>query len=129
MNTLFDDSKYIVKPRSTDGTFCTTRNFKTIQRLRMCITGEVRRRDCFSKQLRQRDEEIIKLKNECKTEYEKGYNQGLKDYQNAFIKLFKGENIPSPATICMHSYRHEFCRSARSRSPGCGTLPLQSLPL
>lgn len=26
MNTLFDDSKYIVKPRSTgDGTFCTTR--------------------------------------------------------------------------------------------------------
>lgn len=64
MNTLFDDSKYIVKPRSTDGTFCTTRNFKTIQRLRMCITGEVRRRDCFSKQLRQRDEEIIKLKAE-----------------------------------------------------------------
>lgn len=62
MNTLFDDSKYIVKPRSTDGTFCTTRNFKTIQRLRMCITGEVRRRDCFSKQLRQRDEEILALK-------------------------------------------------------------------
>ena len=41
--------------------------------------------------LLKQQEEIIKLKNECKTEYEKGYNQGLKDYQNAFIKLFKGE--------------------------------------
>ena len=54
--TLFDDSKYIVKPRSTDGTFCTTRTKKTIDRLRTCIVGEVRRRDAFWKQLRQRDE-------------------------------------------------------------------------
>ena len=59
MNTLFDDSQYIVKPRSTDGTFCTTRTKKTIDRLRTCIVGEVRRRDVFWKQLRQRDEEIL----------------------------------------------------------------------
>ena len=64
MNTLFDDSRYVVKPRSTDGTFCTTRTKKTIDRLRTCIVGEVRRRDAFWKQLRQRDEEIIKLKAE-----------------------------------------------------------------
>ena len=60
--TLFDDSQYIVKPRSTDGTFCTTRTKKTIDRLRTCIIGEVRRRDVFWKQLRQRDEEILALK-------------------------------------------------------------------
>ena len=62
MNTLFDDSKYIVKPRSTDGTFCTPRTKKTIDRLRTCIVGEIRRRDVFWKQLRQRDEEILALK-------------------------------------------------------------------
>jgi len=37
---------------------------KTIDRLRTCIVGEIRRRDVFWKQLRQRDEEIIKLKAE-----------------------------------------------------------------
>ena len=35
---------------------------KTIDRLRTCIVGEVRRRDAFWKQLRQRDEEILALK-------------------------------------------------------------------
>ena len=35
---------------------------KTIDRLRTCIVGEVRRRDVFWKQLRQRDEEILALK-------------------------------------------------------------------
>ena len=35
---------------------------KTIDRLRRCIVGEIRRRDVFWKQLRQRDEEILALK-------------------------------------------------------------------
>lgn len=60
--TLFDDLKYTVKPRSTNGTFCTTRTKKTIDRLRTCIVGEIRRRNSFWKQLRQRDEEILALK-------------------------------------------------------------------
>ena len=60
--TLFDDSKYIVKPRSTDGTFCTTRTKKTIDRLRTCIVGEVRRNKCAAKLIREQSEEIIRLK-------------------------------------------------------------------
>ena len=62
MNTLFDTAEFSVKPRLVDGSYCTARTKKAIDRLRTCIVGEVRRRDCFWKQMRQKDEEITRLK-------------------------------------------------------------------
>ena len=62
MNTLFDTSEFAIQPRLVDGSYCTARTKKAIDRLRTCIVGEVRRRDCFWKQMRQKDEEIIRLK-------------------------------------------------------------------
>ena len=61
-NTLFDTAEFAIQPRSLDGSYCTVRTKKAIDRLRTCIVGEVRRRDLFWKQLRQRDEEILELK-------------------------------------------------------------------
>ena len=62
MNTLFNTAEFSVKPRLVDGSYCTARTKKAIDRLRTCIVGEVRRRDCFWKQMRQKDEEIQRLK-------------------------------------------------------------------
>ena len=62
MNTLFDTKEFAVQPRLVDGSYCTARTKKAIDRLRTCIVGEVRRRDSFWRQLRQRDEEILELK-------------------------------------------------------------------
>ena len=62
MNTLFDTAEFSVKPRLVDGSYCTARTKKAIDRLRTCIIGEVRRRDCFWKQMRMKDEEIKRLK-------------------------------------------------------------------
>ena len=62
MNTLFDTAEFAIQPRLVDGSYCTARTKKAIDRLRTCIVGEVRRRDCFWKQMRMKDEEIIRLK-------------------------------------------------------------------
>lgn len=47
MNTLFDDSQYIVKPRSTDGTFCTTRTKKRLTGLGRALWGKLDGVMCF----------------------------------------------------------------------------------
>lgn len=62
MNTLFDKKEFAVQLRLNDGTYCSKRTHRVVNELRWCLVGELRRQKCVSKLLRQKDEEIIRLK-------------------------------------------------------------------
>lgn len=67
MSTLFDITEFTVKqPHGLNGKFITKAHKSDIDKLRLCVVSEVKRHECVANLLRQKDEQIIKLKEEVK---------------------------------------------------------------
>ena len=70
MQTLFDIKEFETKLHDLDGKFCSKSHKRDINRLRTSFVAFIRQRDSVYRQLRAKDEEIIRLKAILKAKFQ-----------------------------------------------------------
>lgn len=71
MQTLFDIKEFETKLHDLDGKFCSKAHKRDINRLRTSFVAFIRQRESVYRQLRAKDEEIIRLKAILKAKFKR----------------------------------------------------------